>query len=237
MNSRIGELIGYNYSAEFEAEVVDPRYRSKVAYDIDPYENGALHVKLYLQYHPTGDVNGDGKLSVSDAVAMQRWLVNAENEQIKDWTMSDYVHDGLLDARDLSKLLQTLCQATDSLHSEMILKTDYSGSGVDGHYLGTKLCYDYFTVQNGDQFYETAPYGLTRTPGGPSYLITQEPVFTVESVSEEGVTLTYTERRTGEAMSKLLTYDSPEIYFFNTSFSISDGQNAIYTLYFLDCTK
>lgn len=47
-----------------------------------------------------GDVNGDGKFSVADAVSLQKWLLGSET-QLADWEAGDLDGNGKLDVFDL----------------------------------------------------------------------------------------------------------------------------------------
>ena len=51
-----------------------------------------------------GDVNGDGTVSISDAVLLQKWLLAEPDAQLPDWKSADLDGDGLLSAADLSLL-------------------------------------------------------------------------------------------------------------------------------------
>lgn len=236
VNGRIGQLIGRNFSTTMEVRNADPRYRPCVTYSINTYrfENDALYIQVYPEYHAVdGDGNGDGKFSVADAVALQKWLVNGECEQIKEWKQSDCNRDGILDARDLTMMLQMLCRTNGSAQCEMMVRTDYSGCGVDGQFLGATMRYDYFTVRKGDQFYEYMPCGLTKDPNlKESYAMTEEPVLTVVDVTEEGVTVKYQSTRSLDDVEELIPYDTFMENQLFTRFIVCDGENAKYSLYF-----
>lgn len=51
---------------------------------------------------PTGDLNGDGALTVADAVQLRKYLLGAPDAVPSDWTAADMYMDGRLDAFDLS---------------------------------------------------------------------------------------------------------------------------------------
>lgn len=48
-----------------------------------------------------GDLNSDGKVNVSDAVLLQKWLLGVQNTEIKDWQAGDLNGNGILDVFDL----------------------------------------------------------------------------------------------------------------------------------------
>ena len=48
-----------------------------------------------------GDVNGDGKFSIADAVLLQKWLLGVPDTRLADWKAGDLYADNRLDAFDL----------------------------------------------------------------------------------------------------------------------------------------
>lgn len=48
-----------------------------------------------------GDVNGDGKFNISDAVILQKWLLSVPGTDLADWKAADLCEDGRLDGFDL----------------------------------------------------------------------------------------------------------------------------------------
>lgn len=53
-----------------------------------------------------GDVNADGKLSIADAVLLQKWLVGVPDVTLADWKAGDLCGDNQLNAADLSAMKQ-----------------------------------------------------------------------------------------------------------------------------------
>ncbi|MCM1313921.1 MAG: leucine-rich repeat protein [Prevotella sp.] len=49
----------------------------------------------------TGDMNGDGEFTVSDAVIFQKYILGESDTEISDWKQADLNSDGLLDSFDL----------------------------------------------------------------------------------------------------------------------------------------
>ena len=47
-----------------------------------------------------GDISGDGKFNVADAVTIQGWLLGKKSGEIKNWKAADFVNDGVLDTFD-----------------------------------------------------------------------------------------------------------------------------------------
>ena len=57
---------------------------------------------------PTGDVNDDGEFNVSDIVTFQKWLLNVQNTELKNWKAADFCFDGKLDIFDLTHMKKEL---------------------------------------------------------------------------------------------------------------------------------
>ena len=57
---------------------------------------------------PTGDVNDDGEFNVSDIVTFQKWLLNVQNTELKNWKAADFCFDGKLDIFDLTRMKKEL---------------------------------------------------------------------------------------------------------------------------------
>nr|MDE6833123.1 carbohydrate-binding protein [Ruminococcus sp.] len=55
----------------------------------------------------SGDVNNDGKFNVSDAVILQKWLINASDEVI-NWQSADLLKDNRIDVFDLVMMKKML---------------------------------------------------------------------------------------------------------------------------------
>ncbi|MDE6036425.1 MAG: RICIN domain-containing protein [Ruminococcus sp.] len=48
-----------------------------------------------------GDVNSDGKVNVSDAVLLQKWILGVQDKKLTDWNAGDFNGNGMLDVFDL----------------------------------------------------------------------------------------------------------------------------------------
>lgn len=59
-----------------------------------------------------GDVNNDGSLSISDAVMMQKWLLNVPDAELTDWKAGDLCQDDKIDVFDLCLLKRLLIAGT-----------------------------------------------------------------------------------------------------------------------------
>lgn len=57
---------------------------------------------------PDGDVNGDGSFNIADVVAFQKWLLNAPDAELYNWTAADLYADGKLDVFDLTLMRKAL---------------------------------------------------------------------------------------------------------------------------------
>lgn len=57
----------------------------------------------------TGDANGDGELTVADAVVLQKWLLDGTSE-LKDWKAADLTGDGVLNVYDLCLMRRKLTE-------------------------------------------------------------------------------------------------------------------------------
>ena len=55
-----------------------------------------------------GDVNMDGKFSVSDVVRLQKWLLAVPNIELADWKAADFCTDGRLNVVDLCLMKRAL---------------------------------------------------------------------------------------------------------------------------------
>ncbi len=65
------------------------------------YENGAENIVYKVIADPSGDVNGDGNLSLADLVLMQKWLLSDSDTVLADWSSGDFTKDGIIDVFDL----------------------------------------------------------------------------------------------------------------------------------------
>lgn len=59
-----------------------------------------------------GDINDDGKISISDVMLLQRWLIGFRYTNIVNWQKADLCWDGKLDAYDLAAMKKLLVENT-----------------------------------------------------------------------------------------------------------------------------
>ena len=48
-----------------------------------------------------GDVNGDGKFDIADAVTLQNWILCKPDAELKEWKNADFCADDRIDTFDL----------------------------------------------------------------------------------------------------------------------------------------
>lgn len=60
-----------------------------------------------------GDINNDGHFNISDAVVLQKWLINAKNADAVKWKNGDMNEDGVLDVYDLVLMKSVLVTGPD----------------------------------------------------------------------------------------------------------------------------
>ncbi|MBR6580286.1 MAG: PD40 domain-containing protein [Ruminococcus sp.] len=64
----------------------------------------------YLEHNTViGDINADGELTVSDLVLLQKWLLGAQDTQLKNPQSADICKDNILDVFDLCLMRIQLC--------------------------------------------------------------------------------------------------------------------------------
>lgn len=87
-----------------------------------------------------GDVNGDGKVSVTDMVMLQKWLLAVPGAELGDWKAADLCDDGVIDVFDLSLLKRALLeeQKSEVIPELMIIDYQIIGIGIDAN-LSVKL--------------------------------------------------------------------------------------------------
>lgn len=57
-----------------------------------------------------GDVNADGKFNITDAVILQKWLLNIPNTKLDNWKAADLCKDERLDVFDMVEMRKLLVQ-------------------------------------------------------------------------------------------------------------------------------
>ena len=92
------------------------------------FDNGAVDYTFKLQKSVSGDINGDGIFSISDAVLLQKWLLGAPKTEINRWESGDLCKDGVLDTYDLCLMKKALVQTVKLPTSVSI----HQGGGYEG---------------------------------------------------------------------------------------------------------
>lgn len=65
-------------------------------------------IELTVEEVVTGDANGDGELTIADAVILQKWLLAVPHVRLANWEACDLCKDGRLDVFDLCLLKRKL---------------------------------------------------------------------------------------------------------------------------------
>lgn len=78
-----------------------------------------------------GDINSDGKFTISDVVIFQRWLLSASSNAISNWQAADYYKDGKLDVFDLCLMKKALLKETITSLAFPSIKVYTSEPGIE----------------------------------------------------------------------------------------------------------
>ena len=57
-----------------------------------------------------GDVNADGQFTITDVVAMQKWLLAVPDAKLSDWKAGDLYEDNVLNVFDLCLMKRLLAE-------------------------------------------------------------------------------------------------------------------------------
>ncbi len=105
-----------------------------------------------------GDVNGDSKFNIADAVLLQKWLLGSPDTQLTNLKAADFCKDNRLDVFDLCLMKRDLLEKTnnsDSIDTFGLIPTE---SGVD------EFIAQYDVPQNeyeNDELYNITPQEIT----------------------------------------------------------------------------
>ncbi len=66
-----------------------------------------------------GDINNDGHFSISDAVMLQKWLLDAQSVKVPKWNNGDMNDDGLLDVYDLILMKNSLVTESAKVYASV----------------------------------------------------------------------------------------------------------------------
>ena len=72
------------------------------------YSTEKVYVYFYAEPLEMGDVTADGKFTVSDVAALQKWLLNTPNAGVVEWRAGDFTGDKKLDGFDLAIMKREL---------------------------------------------------------------------------------------------------------------------------------
>lgn len=67
-----------------------------------------IYGELISENAVSGDVNKDGRLTVADAVTLQKWLLNMPDATLSDWKSADLYADGIIDVFDFCVIRELL---------------------------------------------------------------------------------------------------------------------------------
>ena len=70
--------------------------------------NNNVKLSCRLEWVPNGDVNGDGCLTISDALIMQKWLLSVSDITLPNWRAVDFCRDNKIDIFDLIMMRKEL---------------------------------------------------------------------------------------------------------------------------------
>lgn len=99
-----------------------------------------------------GDINLDGNLSISDAVLMQRYLLNTRQFTQDEWLAADMNEDKTVNAFDLSLLKQALLEKGITFDAEDLLENlvsrDVAGAEADEAFVLAQIDFALSLLQN-----------------------------------------------------------------------------------------
>ena len=82
--------------------------------EIKEYDNGALDYTFKVSKFVAGDITGDGKTSILDAVTLQNWLIGSEGTTLNNAGAADINGDGKINVLDLCCIKQILLNSNQS---------------------------------------------------------------------------------------------------------------------------
>ncbi|MBO4878204.1 MAG: hypothetical protein J5501_09385 [Ruminococcus sp.] len=77
-------------------------------FEVTGEDNGTVYVTCKVEWQAYGDANADGKLTVADAVILEKWLLGAKDVSPIDWNAMDLCRDCNIDVFDYCLLRQKL---------------------------------------------------------------------------------------------------------------------------------
>ena len=88
---------------EAEGDIVIHGYSGSTA-----QEYAEKYNRKFERIKPSGDVNGDGELNISDVVLLQKWILAVPDTHLADWKAADLCEDNRLDVFDLCLMKREL---------------------------------------------------------------------------------------------------------------------------------
>ena len=189
---------------------------------IEYYENGSMDVTFRLKKRSAnGDVNGDGRLSVADAVVFSKWLLCVPGTELKNPDAADFNDDDRLDARDFTLMKRALMNESSAY---LLVTASYGGYGVGGQYLGGGVESTLFPIEEGDVFYEQMNGVWVKNPAEDPGDETR--ILTIGKIGKDGVTYTESEANT-------LAYNKEASCRGSMHYVVMDGINYSYKIRFI----
>ncbi len=76
--------------------------------EVTLYDNGSMDLVIRTKIKISGNINGDNKFNIADIVALQRWLLNAQDIELSNWAEADFDLDSKLTIFDLVLMRKAL---------------------------------------------------------------------------------------------------------------------------------
>lgn len=76
--------------------------------EVTLYDNGSMDLVIRTKINISGNINGDNKFNIADIVALQRWLLNAQDIELSNWAEADFDLDSKLTIFDLVLMRKAL---------------------------------------------------------------------------------------------------------------------------------
>ncbi|MCR4638634.1 dockerin type I repeat-containing protein [Ruminococcus sp.] len=86
--------------------------------EVTLYDNGSMDLVIRTKIKVSGNINGDGEFSIADLVALQKWLLNAYDNDLYSWGEADFNLDNKLDIFDLVLMRKELIKKTITTYVE-----------------------------------------------------------------------------------------------------------------------
>ena len=87
-------------------------------HEITLYDNGSMDLVIRTKIKVSGNINGDSEFGIADAVALQKWLLNAYDKEIYNWGEADFDLDNRLTVFDLVLMRKELIRKNITAYVE-----------------------------------------------------------------------------------------------------------------------